>query len=337
MCESLHNEYVSKLSVLNRNAIPIEPYINSRTSIKHKCLVCNNIFSSQPNKMVERDKRCPICFPKRIKWNQELFISKLKEIRPTIKLISQFKNINDSITIQCTDCDYTWTSNGKSILGSTNCPRCGEIRTCKKTTDEFQIELNNLYNNTYLVLDEYITNLTPIRVQHKCGMIYLVSPVHLLMGRYQCTCEVANNSSTQEDFMANELSLNTIPFNRNVKLDNILKIRHLTFDFSILDSNILIEVDGLFHFRKFQANTDKDMKIAETELAQTQQNDILRNNNIPSDMLLIRIDYLTKPRHIQSLVKLIKLGRFNGLTGVCYFSSGKSVTDTEYYDRRFND
>jgi hypothetical protein len=68
-----------------------------------------------------------------------------------------------------------------------------DISNCKKTTDEFQLELDQLYRGSYRVLDTYTTNLTPIRVQHACGSVYTVSPVHLLMGRYQCKCEVAIN------------------------------------------------------------------------------------------------------------------------------------------------
>ncbi len=55
-----HEEYINDLIQNNISLRPIEPYINSKTSILHKCLDCGTIRKYIPNDIIRR-KHCVIC------------------------------------------------------------------------------------------------------------------------------------------------------------------------------------------------------------------------------------------------------------------------------------
>lgn len=57
------NEYIEELQKRNKTVMPIEKYINSQTSIKHKCLVCGHIKKVKPNYVLYKSKYegCPKC------------------------------------------------------------------------------------------------------------------------------------------------------------------------------------------------------------------------------------------------------------------------------------
>ena len=128
--------------------------------------------------------------------------------------------------------------------------------------------------------------------------------------------------------------------------------------FTSVPVNIQIEnngekIDGQLEVRvPASAPNTYDAFVSEVNIGANEKRTVTIPINLPDNALKLQVvlkqgenivKFATNVSNVDfvssydRLVKLIKLGRFNGLTGVCYFSSGKSVTDTEYYDRRFND
>lgn len=60
-----HDEYVNELSIVNKNIIVLEKYINARTKIKHKCLICGLEWDACPDSLLH-DGGCPNCKNKSI-------------------------------------------------------------------------------------------------------------------------------------------------------------------------------------------------------------------------------------------------------------------------------
>lgn len=56
-------------------------------------------------------------------------------------------------------------------------------KIARKTTEQFQKELNNVHNNEYTVLGEYINNRIKILIRHNiCGLEWEVNPKNILQG-----------------------------------------------------------------------------------------------------------------------------------------------------------
>jgi predicted nucleic acid-binding Zn-ribbon protein len=56
-----HQEYLEELSAKNILYIPIEQYINARTSIEHFCTNCGNVWKVRPRAVVYDNSGCPSC------------------------------------------------------------------------------------------------------------------------------------------------------------------------------------------------------------------------------------------------------------------------------------
>ena len=55
-----HDDYIIQLKNLDNNIICLDEYINSRIPIKHKCLLCNNIWEAAPGNILA-GHGCPYC------------------------------------------------------------------------------------------------------------------------------------------------------------------------------------------------------------------------------------------------------------------------------------
>ena len=83
--------------------IPIEPYVNSKTKINHKCSKCGNVYKQNPNKHLQ-GRSCPICGRKSIecaKWktNQQ-YIEECKRLGIDLP-IEEYKGTRVKISHKC--------------------------------------------------------------------------------------------------------------------------------------------------------------------------------------------------------------------------------------------
>ena len=120
------------------------------------------------------------------KRTNEEFVSLLKEISPTIELLTPYDGKDKEVTAQCKKCSYVWNVVANSLIRGLGCPKCAG--NAPKTTDQFILELKNK-NNDITVLGEYKGANTKIAVAcKKCGKEWLVTPSKLLNGRGCPTC-----------------------------------------------------------------------------------------------------------------------------------------------------
>ena len=55
-----HNDYVTKLAVINPNIAINENYVNSSTLTEHKCKICGHVWLARPRDIL-RGHGCPVC------------------------------------------------------------------------------------------------------------------------------------------------------------------------------------------------------------------------------------------------------------------------------------
>lgn len=113
MRKKTHEEYVEELRTINSNIKPIEQYINTERSIKHKCMIDGHIWSVRPQDLL-RGCGCPVCAGKTIgqppEYKNSIWSSQHKEFFAQYMTEDQMKS-------------YTPVS-GKRI--QVICPKCGQ-------------------------------------------------------------------------------------------------------------------------------------------------------------------------------------------------------------------
>lgn len=179
-------EYEQSIRLIHPNLLVLEPYINARTKIMHKCIVHNIEWSAFPDNVL-RGHGCPICgneknAVRRSKTHKE-YVEQLNLKNKNIIVLEKYINSKTPILHKCLIDDYEWYASPGNILYGTGCPKCGN--NLKRTHDEY-VKKVSIISPHIRVIDDYINARTPIL--HKClhhDIQWKVSPSSILMG---CGC-----------------------------------------------------------------------------------------------------------------------------------------------------
>lgn len=108
-------------------------------------------------------------------------------------VLGQYVNSNTKIKFKHNICQNEFEAKAGGFLTGRRCPYC--FGTHKKTTEQFQKELDDLHPNEYEVIGEYENAHTPILIKHKvCEKTYDVAPHSILRGTY---CRHCSNKATR--------------------------------------------------------------------------------------------------------------------------------------------
>ena len=116
-------------------------------------------------------------------------------------VLGEYVNSKTKILMKHNICNYEWMVNPCDFLSGKRCFKCYGKR--RKTTEEFQNELDSKKYGEYTLLGEYIDYYTKILVRHNCDKCnnyeWEVSPNSLLknMGCPKCAGTI---KKTTEDF-----------------------------------------------------------------------------------------------------------------------------------------
>ena len=283
-----HREYVEKLKQLNPNIIAIEDYIDSKTSILHKCLIDGYEWNARPSNILS-GRGCPKCSKeKQIKQqikDHNQYVNEILKINPNIEVLEKYSGANIPIFHKCKIHNVKWKTIPTSILRGSGCYKCGmerSIKSKRKTHLQYVKEVKQL-NCNIKVLDQYINDSTIIL--HKClidGHEWLAKPNNILNG-YGCPkC----NESKGEKQIASLLDSKYVAYERQKKFKDCCDINPLPFDFYLPDYNMAIEYDGLQHFKPikhFGGNKAFEYTFKHDKI----KNEYCKNNGIS----LLRIPY----------------------------------------------
>lgn len=125
----LHTQYVDELFNINPNIEPIEDYINTDTSILHRCKICRHIWSIKPNHTL-RGHGCPICGFKSMadskRKPQEQYIQELFYVNPSIEVIGEYVNYTTPLLHRCKKCGNEWEAKPMHTMRGHGCTSCNE-------------------------------------------------------------------------------------------------------------------------------------------------------------------------------------------------------------------
>ena len=191
----------------------------------------------------------------------------------------------------CKDCGKEFEQIATSHLSGDGCPKCGIIITAnknKKTTSQFIQKAQKIHGKKYNYSKSiYIGYIKPLIIICPKHGEFIQKPIIHINGS---GCPKCGIYSKGEMIVENFLNKNQINFETQKLFDGCVGIkRKLPFDFYLPDHNILIEYDGIQHFKPVKRFG------GENGLSKQQKNDKIKNlfakeNNI----ILIRVKYNEK-------------------------------------------
>lgn len=281
-----HDQYLLDLKSFNPNIIPLEKYINGKTKILHRCLICGFEWKVRPNNILNH-VGCPKCNKHIVKTNDD-FINILQQNNSNIEALEPFIPSQLTIKCKCKKHNIVWNGNIANILKGGGCYLCKSEKTSlrlKKSNSQFVKELQEV-NTNIVPLEQYQSIHGKIKFKClSCNYEWISEPGHILSG-YGCPKCSVSIVSNGENKIQNWLLCHDINFEPQKRFIDCRDINTLPFDFYIPSFNKCIEFDGKQHFEP------NDYFGGQEGFENTQRHDQIKTeyckaNNIP----LLRIPY----------------------------------------------
>jgi hypothetical protein len=286
------NMFISEVEKLNKNRYEIiGDYINARTKILILDKKYNKEFDVQPHDFLRRG--CPSPHDPRIshkRTTQEEFQKMLSDMNKSLIVIGEYTSLKDPIKIKCKKCNHEWSPFAGNILRGGNCVRCGTRKI--RDTDSYKKEIEELTNNEYIVLGEFISTTLPVKMFHvTCGKEFEIQPHYFISNESRCThCRLFKGEKRVEEWLERK----SINYDLQYRIPECKQKRPLPFDFAVFKDDFLyalIEYDGEGHYQPVNWK-GIDTKRAEILYKNTLKRDKIKNQFCyENDIKLIRIPY----------------------------------------------
>lgn len=212
----------------------LDDYINTNTTIRFECILCNKIIKSKPKEI--KSKLVCRCEEKHNEYCEDI---KEKEVIP----LEKYKSIRTKIKHKCLNCGDIFTTTPKSIKTSLyGCPSCAGKKFSKKTYE------SKLPKDIILLDDEYKGSL--FKHKHKClncENIWETKPNYILHMNTGCpSCSSSKGEKKISEYL-NKIGL-SFQKEYSVKIGG----KSFRYDFYIPVIDLLIEYDGVQHFEPIE-------------------------------------------------------------------------------------
>jgi len=280
--------FIQKAKITHENKYDYSKvvYKSNNTKVVIICPI-HERFSQRPADHLNKIG-CPKCgklnYLKKNRLSTQEFIKKAVKIHENKYDYSKIEYINHrtKITIVCPKHgDFQQTPN--SHLKGRGCPHCGKLNYVNKnslTTKQFIQRAVKTHGDKY--------NYSEVNYKNTTTKITIVCPKH---GDFQQTpynhtkktgCPICNESKG-EGKIAYWLNKNHIKYKREHTFKNLPRLR---FDFYLPDHNLLIEFDGIQHFKPI------DKWGGEKHLIKIKHRDRIKNQFVKENSIkLVRISY----------------------------------------------
>lgn len=242
-----HEEFIAEMNIVNPNIKIVGRFVNMRTKIICQCKTDGYEWNATPDNLL-RGHGCPKCAGC-VKRTHKQFITEMAVLNPNIEITTSYINVDTIIGCRCKICCHEWYATPNNLLSGKGCKMCGYdalSRQHMNNSEKYLSETKEKVDVTFL--SEYLGTTEIIKVKcNKCG--YEWSPIckHLHNGIGCPRC----NSSNGESLIQKYLDKHNIEYEFQKKFDDLVGIngRQLSYDFYIPKYNILVEFNGLQHYK----------------------------------------------------------------------------------------
>ena len=251
-----HEEFVEELKYKNQNLDNIEfitKYINAKTHITCRCKIHNHIWDAHPWSLIQ-GCGCPICGQEKTHKAQttthEDFVERMGNINPNIEIRSRYTKNYQEVDCHCKICKHDWSPTAQNLLAGHGCPNCANIKLSNDRRNDLETlkeKSKQISKYIDICFDNYKNKNSNLDCTCKiCHHKWQACFHNLMAGR---GCPECNRISKGEAMISNVLNELSIDFIRNHAYDDLLSDNdvRLSYDFYLVDYNILIEYQGEQH------------------------------------------------------------------------------------------
>jgi hypothetical protein len=214
-------------------------------------------------------------------------------ILKNIKLLSEYKNVDEKTKLLCLICSNIWETSLKSIFYKTGCPYCSHCKKLNNTVID-----DRLKDRKIIRIDDYINSRT--KIKFKClvdGHEWYAKPSNVLNIKQGCPlCKISKSENNVLSLIKEHVNYDTLFLHHKI----IINEKPIYPDFMIIKNNkkIIIEYNGEQHYKPVRFN-NMDLKKAikkfnKQKLRDNDLRDYCKYNNIT----LLEIPYLWKSEKI---------------------------------------
>lgn len=224
--------------------------------LKKNCLICGKEMLLVPSIYKTKKYCCKNCKDialsiKNIDKNNDDFYNKVEEIyNDKITIISEYNGNKKNIKFRCNICETTDEIRADKLLSGRSCKVCSSY---SYTKESFINKINEVYNNEYKLIGEFINMGNPTYVLHKkCGSIIQINPTKFItMG--ENSCKICNNTKSNGEIeIENILNKSNIKYEKQKKFEDLILYRQLSYDFYLNDYNLCVEFNGSQHYKPIE-------------------------------------------------------------------------------------
>ena len=300
---------------------------NSSKKYLFDCGICDHTFDSTlsnvikgtfcpycANSLLCSDDECKTCREKSFVTNDKAnFWSDENKVRPH----QVFKSSHKKYKFDCNDCDHTFEISPADIThGNHFCPFCSSQKLCLDDNCKtcYNRSFKSFSKSDYWSSDNGIDPRQVFKYSTKkykfdcpyCKQIYEAQVCNVTNGNW-CNCKRNKTETILYEVLQMVTDNSTI---RQKKFKWCKRTNCLPFDFCIKDLKLIIELDGIQHFKqvanwkspnKIQKNDIYKMKCANQHgysIIRIFQDDVMRNRNNWKHKLFSHIAKYDKPTNI---------------------------------------
>jgi hypothetical protein len=283
-----HEEFITEVELkFGSDYSILSEYVKWDVKVKVRHNKCEYTWEVLPNNFIQGKSKCPLC-SNRKKLTKDEFQERIYSVLgKDYIVISDYKSVNDKLTILHEKCDYKWNVKPRWIFDKkTKCPRCQNRE--RYTSEDFSKIVLELTNNEYELKSKYINNRSYVEIEHlTCNNLFKVNPPSFLY--LDQRCPICNDTSSKGEKRISEILTNyNVDFEQQSTFNGCKSTNLLRFDFAIKDNDVLflVEYDGAQHFRSVEFFGGEE-GFKNLQKRDTIKNQYCRDNNVP----LIRIPY----------------------------------------------
>ena len=276
-------------------------YVNNNTKVKIICPV-HGVFEQIPRSHIS-GRGCQKCarsvVGETLKHTTAEFVEMANKVHNNKYDYSKTKYIRmqDKVCIICKEHGEFWQTPNVHLKGS-GCPQCAinsRVEIISSTTERFIKQAKKRIGDKYDYSKvKYKNYQTPVEIICREHGSFFQLPYQHLNGK---GCPICGASSGEKEII-DYLNKNNIGFEYQKTYEDLSDVQKLRYDFYIPSKNLLIEYNGVYHYKVVNGDVAKyENQIKHDKM----KSDYAKKNNIP--LLVIKYTENVKER-LQEVLKV---------------------------------
>lgn len=272
----------------------LSEYVNDKTKIKVRHKECGNEYYVRASHFFSGSR----CKRHMNEKTPKEFINEFEKLPHSseYELLEEYYRAHDKIKVKHSVCGNEYMVAPRELLRGERCPKC--YGNTRKTTKEFEEEVADLTKGEYSFSGEYTNNRTKVKFYHTvCDSYYYATPHDFLEGNRCPYCKQSKGEALVSRILNDCIGKNNYYIQYSFDDLRSLNNSKLPFDFYIEKLNLLIEYDGIQHFKEVKYFGGKK-KLDSQKRRDNLKNKYAKDNNIS----IIRIPYTLSEVEVSRII-----------------------------------